>query len=351
MKELPFPATRLATVLAVSGCIHLLGLALLMRAHHAELRTGATAPIAVRLARAPASPAVRAPAPSSRATPAPASATPAPRRPAPRRAVSQAPKQQDLPAAPAPPVPAAAMPDRQAAVTADGYLSYPPDLPPPPRYTMSWPAANSLRFDSRKDDAAGAVVPDEVRFSVAYGAEGYAVSIGATAASDAGPAMRSEGARLDDGFAPLRATTSRNGLPESHWRLNRFHDPAAADAPASDARQVIVHDPASMLLQLMGMALHDATQLESPVQLAVAGAAGVGLVTFELAAVHTITVPYGTFEAWHLVQTAGPDAGRMEVWLAPSLGWYPLQLKITAPNGAVVTQRLLRAEQPLQPAP
>ena len=48
----------------------------------------------------------------------------------------------------------------------------------------------------------------------------------------------------------------------------------------------------------------------------------------------------GKLQTWHLSRPpkAGSYRSRLDVWLAPARGWYPVQIRNTEASGAVTTQ-------------
>ena len=249
--------------------------------------------------------------------------------------------------APSPPAP---LPGAVSAVSGP-YVNMPDHLQAPPGYAIRLPAENTVDYAVEFSAIDGARANSSATLTVAYDMNSFSVQFKGQPDPEQGwravQTIASSGARNDNGFAPLQASTDSGAAATSRIRLNRAYDPqAGTEEQGSD--QAIVQDGSSMLLQLIGMAVSDSSQLTSPVRIAVAGRAGVSIVTFELVGIETTTVPLGVFDAWHLVQLSAPGETRMEVWLAPALGWYPVQLRTTAPDGAVAIQRLLHSRQPVQ---
>ncbi|QYF92873.1 DUF3108 domain-containing protein [Massilia sp. PAMC28688] len=328
-------AVRLATLLALSGCIHLLGAALLTPRYALDVPTGPhTRAVSVRLA----------PPPGPARNPTTASAG-LDARPAMPTAVSPA----AVPLPPAQPgattVTPAPAPDNLARAAEDG-VAFPNDLAAPPPHTMRWPAPNILSYETRSG-GPGAQITGQSRLALSYDAESYSVVMDGIG-QDGAQGASSQGTRTDDGFAPLRADSSWRGLGQGSVRLNRQYErETAADGGAGDMGTAIVYDRTAIILLLSGMGLHDSAQLQEPVKVAVGGPTGVEIVVFTLAGVEPVRVPLGTFEAWHLVQQSGGPAP-LELWLAPELGWYPVQIITRAADGSMTVQRLTSAQTPLR---
>jgi hypothetical protein len=52
----------------------------------------------------------------------------------------------------------------------------------------------------------------------------------------------------------------------------------------------------------------------------------------------------GELAAWRLAQVAPPGRERLELWLAPDKDWLPVQLRLTRPDGSVLTQTVTRID-------
>jgi hypothetical protein len=62
----------------------------------------------------------------------------------------------------------------------------------------------------------------------------------------------------------------------------------------------------------------------------------------------TLRLPAGEMDTLKLVREPRPDSydDRVEAWFAPSLGWLPVRLRLTRPNGDMADQRLRASEAP-----
>lgn len=150
--------------------------------------------------------------------------------------------------------------------------------------------------------------------------------------------LESRGQMTDSGFAPIEAS-SRAGAQTTvaafDWAASRVNfDGGNAGATVTSDGQ----DRASMLMRLAGMGLAGAVQLNGTVELLVASADGVAVVRFQRAGEEDIDSALGKLATVHLVQVTPPGRSRLDVWLAPSRSWYPVQLRVTAPDGSASTQ-------------
>ena len=64
--------------------------------------------------------------------------------------------------------------------------------------------------------------------------------------------------------------------------------------------------------------------------------------TFRVDKMENVRTPMGNFSAMHVIKEPPPDAKsqKVDIWLAPSLEWYPVRLRFTDPDGDYVEQSL-----------
>lgn len=64
--------------------------------------------------------------------------------------------------------------------------------------------------------------------------------------------------------------------------------------------------------------------------------------TFKVDKQEQIRTPMGNLTAIHVVKLPAPDSRgqQIEIWLAPSMEWYPVRLRYTEPNGDYIEQML-----------
>ncbi len=63
---------------------------------------------------------------------------------------------------------------------------------------------------------------------------------------------------------------------------------------------------------------------------------------FKVVKQEKIRAPQGDTSAWHVVKAPPPDAKgqQLDIWLAPSLDWYPVKLRFTDADGEFIEQTL-----------
>lgn len=152
--------------------------------------------------------------------------------------------------------------------------------------------------------------------------------------------LESRGLMNDSGFGPLEAR-ARSGaqtlVTAFDWTASRvsFEGTGAGVGAAVTGDG---QDRASMLMRLSGMGLAGTVQLNGSIELLVAGAGGVAVVRFERLGEEEIDSALGKLATVHLMQVTQPGSARLDVWLAPSHSWYPVQVRVTAPDGTALTQ-------------
>lgn len=121
------------------------------------------------------------------------------------------------------------------------------------------------------------------------------------------------------------------------WAAQRVQFSANRDAPARTLP--LLQDRLTLLLQL-GERLRVAPG-DGQIEVPVAGLRQVSPYRFKRRGTEAVKLPAGTFDTVHLERLSEPG-GAMEVWLAPSLCWLPVQLRYTDERGLVVENRLRR---------
>lgn len=155
----------------------------------------------------------------------------------------------------------------------------------------------------------------------------------------------SEGNIDEHGLAPARFTQKRfrKGSTTTSFdraaRTIRFSRPVPA-YPLKGGEQ----DHSSVIWQLISMARATPARFKpnSEWQFLVAGDHDVDPWTFKVANQERIRTPYGEINTVHLVRSPSPDSGKqqLDIWLAPSMEWYPVRLRYSEPDGEYIEQVL-----------
>jgi hypothetical protein len=153
--------------------------------------------------------------------------------------------------------------------------------------------------------------------------------------------VTSEGAIGDAGFAPLLTHEKRRGRAITATHFNR--QDSTITFSASRARYQLApdaQDKATVPLQLAAIARADPGQLTGGADIQVGEDRDAIVYHFVLVGQEDIDTRLGRLHAWHLTRPPRPGSynSRLDVWLAPERGWYPVRIRNTEANGAVTTQ-------------
>jgi hypothetical protein len=252
---------------------------------------------------------VRSPAPSSR----------------PRQAASAGPADAPPNAAPAPAQPAPVPGTRLL-------------MQMPGRYRVSLPPSARLRYELLLQ---GRPAPDQPAY-LDWRSDGASYTLDVDGLTGR---LSSRGMGGDAGIVPQEASET-----QGERALRTSFDPETGEvrfeAGGTGAQATIgMQDRASVLVQLAAIGRADPEQMQDEIRIAVADAAAVGIRQYQVLGQEDVATGIGTLPAWHLAQTAAPGQARLELWLAPSQDWLPVQLRLTAADGSVSTQVLTRVER------
>lgn len=162
---------------------------------------------------------------------------------------------------------------------------------------------------------------------------------------------KSEGKIDDFGLSPVQFTDKRLRKNSTTTSFNRdtnggtnggtiTFSPSDASYPLIGGEQ----DRTSIVWQLVAVARAAAKQFKpgSDWVFFVAGQRDAEPWTFKIINQEKITTGMGDVEAVHIFREPPPDAieQRLDIWLAPSLEWYPVRIRFTDPNNDFVDQTL-----------
>lgn len=151
--------------------------------------------------------------------------------------------------------------------------------------------------------------------------------------------LHSLGQLTDAGFAPLEARETGGGadlVTGFDWAKARVRFQNGEAILPSDGQ-----DRASVLMLLAGIGLAEPVQMKDVMEFFVAGSGAAGTVRFQVVGPEDLDTPIGAITSVHLMQLVQPGQARLDVWLAPAHSWYPVQLRVSAPDGSVSTQSIV----------
>ncbi|MDN4054824.1 DUF3108 domain-containing protein [Massilia sp. YIM B02763] len=213
------------------------------------------------------------------------------------------------------------------------------------RYRIDLPPSADIVLDVARTDANGTKWNGDQLLSWRIAPTGYTIRV------EAGIkimfahvnllTLTSEGAVGDEGFVPTLMTEKRRGRAMTATHFNRKE--GTLTFSASEAKVPLVpyaQDKASVPLQLAAIARGDPKQLSGTIDLLVGEDRGATVYSFTVAGQEEIDTKLGRIATWRLVRPPKPGSyhSRLELWLAPGYGWYPVQIRNTEANGAVTTQ-------------
>lgn len=156
---------------------------------------------------------------------------------------------------------------------------------------------------------------------------------------------KTEGSIDKYGLAPLSSSEKRFRKDTTTATFDRDADLIRFDA--SDETYPIhggEQDRNSAIWQLIALARATPAKFkpESKWHMFVVGPRDADPWTFEVIDTEDIQTPMGNLKTVHLLKAPLPDKKeqRIEIWLAPSLEWYPVQLRYTEPSGDLIEQKL-----------
>lgn len=158
----------------------------------------------------------------------------------------------------------------------------------------------------------------------------------------------SEGTVGEGGLAPVTFTEKRltRALTATHFRRaeNRITFSASE---RSDPLAPGAQDKASVPFQLAAIGRADPAQLAGEVDIQVGGEKDAVVYRFVMVGEEDLDTPgFGILKTVHLARLPKPGSynSRLDIWFAPSLGWYPVLIRNTEANGAVTTQAVTRID-------
>ena len=236
-------------------------------------------------------------------------------------------------------------PPAQAQAQAQVEPAAPPAAAPVHPYKVDMPPSADITLDVARTDANGTKWSGDALLSWRVTPSGYRVQVEAgirvVFAHVNLLTLVSEGKVGDDGFVPTLMTEKRRGRAMTATHFNRQDNTLTFSASA--AKYALVpgaQDKASVPLQLAAIARGDPKQLSGNIDILVGEDRDASVFTFTVAGQETIDTRLGRIAAWHLVRPPKPGSynSRLELWLAPGYGWYPVQIRNVEASGAVTTQ-------------
>ena len=157
--------------------------------------------------------------------------------------------------------------------------------------------------------------------------------------------VSSEGKVDESGIAPVRFTEKRRNRSATNTHFNREEQKITFSA--SDRAVALTpgaQDRATVLFQLAGIGRADVNQFGKDIDILVGEDRKAEVYRFQLVGEEELETTMGKLVTWHLARPPKPGSynARLDIWLAPSLDWYPVQIRNTEASGAITTQTVTR---------
>jgi hypothetical protein len=218
------------------------------------------------------------------------------------------------------------------------------------QYRVDMPPSATITLDVARIDADGTAWSGEAVMAWQLQGDRYRMRV------EAGVSMlvarinlvvlESEGKVGDSGFAPTTLTEKRRGrsptathFSERDGRIT-FSSGAGLTAAPPVALLPGAQDKATLPLQLAAIARGGSGQLKGDIEVLVGEDRDASLYRFVVLGQELLDTRLGRLPTWHLSRPprAGAYGSRLDIWLAPGQGWYPVQIRNTEASGAVTTQ-------------
>jgi hypothetical protein len=221
----------------------------------------------------------------------------------------------------------------------------PKPAPEARRYKVDLPPAADIMMDVARLDANGTRWSGDALLSWTLTPASYKIRVEAGIAIVFAHvnllALTSEGTVGDEGFMPDLMTEKRRGRSMTATHFNRKDGRLTFSASQATYPLVWgVQDKASVPLQLAAIARGDPQQLSGNVDILVGEDRDASVFSFTVLGQEQIDTAMGKIATWHLTRPPKPGSynSRLDLWLAPEHGWYPVQIRNLEASGAVTTQ-------------
>jgi hypothetical protein len=155
----------------------------------------------------------------------------------------------------------------------------------------------------------------------------------------------SAGQVTPEGLAPTRFSEKRRNEVAAHFEADKGQIIFSANTPSAPWIKG-AQDRATVFIQLAGMLAGkpEAFPPGSSISLYTVGPRSAALWTFIVEPIEVVSLPAGDMPAVKLTRKPRDEYdNKVELWLAPSLGYLPVRNKVTQADGAFVDQQLSEA--------
>jgi hypothetical protein len=219
-----------------------------------------------------------------------------------------------------------------------------PAAPAAAQYRVDMPPSASITLDMARTDADGTAWSGEAVMAWQLQGDRYRMRV------EAGVSMLvarinlvvldSEGKIGDSGFVPVTLTEKRRGRSPTTTQFNERDGRITFSNAAPVALLPGAQDKATLPLQLAAIARGGSEQIKAGIEMLVGDEREASLYRFVVLGQELLDTRLGKLQTWHLSRPPKPGAysSRLDIWLAPGQGWYPVQIRNIEASGAVTTQ-------------
>lgn len=157
--------------------------------------------------------------------------------------------------------------------------------------------------------------------------------------------LGSEGEIDDAGIAPVRFTEKRRGRSQTATHFVRGDGRITFSANERSYPLLAgAQDKATVPFQLGAIGRGDVNQFGSDIDILVGDEKDASIYRFLLVGEEELDTKLGRIVTWHLARPPKPGSysARLDIWLAPGMNWFPVQIRNTEANGALTTQTITR---------
>ena len=212
------------------------------------------------------------------------------------------------------------------------------------RYRVDLPPSASITLDVARTDADGTTWSGEAVMAWRLDGERYRVRVEAgvrvLVARINLVVLESEGTLGDSGFAPVTLTEKRRGRAPTTTRFSERDGKITFSAAPPVTLLPGAQDKATLPLQLAAIARASSGQIDGAIDVLVGEDRDASVYRFVVLGQELLDTRLGKLQTWHLSRSprAGAYSARLDIWLAPGHGWYPVQIRNIEASGAVTTQ-------------
>ncbi len=157
--------------------------------------------------------------------------------------------------------------------------------------------------------------------------------------------LTSNGVVRENGLIPRTSTEERRTRAET---ATHFDQERKSLSFSSSNKEVAMldgaQDKASFIIQLAAIGNADASQFSpgKEINMQVAEERDASVFQFMVVGEEELDTKLGKLNTWHLLRAPKPGSynSRLDVWIAPATGWYPVQIRNTESNGSITTQTI-----------